>query len=134
MRTTRRFVFGMVGRGAIAAADTDFAVVASRGGAGSDLSMADLRKLFLGDRQFWSSNLRVALVMRAPVARERAIVVWTILQNVRGAIRQYWIGKVMRADCTTSPRQFSLEPSGDGAGARCPERSRLSTQRRWRMD
>jgi hypothetical protein len=103
----RRFLCALFLAAAIAAgADTDFAVVASPDVPLNNISLADLRKLFLGDRQFWTSNLRVALVMRAPVARERAMVVWTICKMSESQFGQYWIGKVMRADCTTSPRQF----------------------------
>src|SRR5439155_16683755 len=40
----------------------EFAVVASPDVKAENLSMVDLRKLFLGDRQFWSSNLRVSLL------------------------------------------------------------------------
>jgi hypothetical protein len=98
---------------AATAADTrpsgpaEFAVVASPDVPVDNLTMADLRKLFLGDRQFWTSNLRVSLLVRAPVARERAAVVWTICKMSESQFGQHWIGKVMRADCTTSPRLFS---------------------------
>jgi hypothetical protein len=90
----------------------EFAVVASPDVSVENLSMADLRKLFLGDRQFWSSNLRVSLLVRAPVARERAVVVWTICKMSEAQFGQHWIGKVMRADCTMSPRLF---PSNQAA-------------------
>jgi hypothetical protein len=93
------------------AADTrpaaEFAVIASPDVPVENLSVADLRKLFLGDRQFWSPNLRVSLLVRAPVARERAVVVWTICKMSEAQFGQHWIGKVMRADCTSSPRQFT---------------------------
>lgn len=85
----------------------EFAVVASPDVPVDNLSMTDLRKLFLGDRQFWLSNLRVSLLVRSPVARERAVVVWTICKMSEAQFAQHWIGKVMRADCTTSPRLFS---------------------------
>src|SRR5207247_7070239 len=90
----------------------EIAVVASADVLVDNLSMADLRKLFLGDRQFWPSNLRVSLLVRAPVARERAVVVWTICKMSEAQFGQHWIGKVMRADCTTSPRLF---PSNQAA-------------------
>jgi hypothetical protein len=90
----------------------DFAVVASPDVPVTNLSMVDLRKLFLGDRQFWAPNLRVSLLVRAPVARERAIVVWTVCKMSESQFGQHWIGKVMRADCTTSPRLF---PSNQAA-------------------
>lgn len=84
-----------------------FAVVVSPDVTLTGLSMADLRKLFLGDRQFWTQNLRVSLLIRAPVARERAVIVWTVCKMSEAQFGQHWIGKVMRADCTTSPRQFT---------------------------
>lgn len=88
------------------AGPSEFAVIASADVPVDNLTMADLRKLFLGDRQFWNSNLRVSLLVRAPVARERAIVVWTICRMSEAQFGQHWIGKVMRADCTSSPRLF----------------------------
>lgn len=88
-------------------AAADFAVVASPDVALDNLTMLDLRKLFLGDRQFWTPNLRVSLLIRAPVARERAVVVWTICKMSESQFAQHWIGRVMRADCTSSPRQFT---------------------------
>src|SRR5262249_34061188 len=84
----------------------EFAVVVSPDVLVDNLSMTDLRKLFLGDKQFWSSNLRVSLLVRSPVARERAVVVWTICKMSEAQFGQHWISKVMRADCTTSPRLF----------------------------
>jgi hypothetical protein len=84
-----------------------FAVVASPDVPVSGVTMAELRKLFLGDKQFWSSNLRVTLLIRAPVARERAVIVWTVCRMSESQFGQHWIGKVMRADCTSSPRQFT---------------------------
>ena len=85
----------------------DFSVIASSDVPVSNLSMADLRKLFLGDRQFWTPKLRVSLLVRAPVARERVIVVWTICKMSEAQFGQHWIGKVMRAESTSSPQLFS---------------------------
>jgi ABC-type phosphate transport system substrate-binding protein len=85
----------------------DFAVIASSDVPVSNLSIADLRKLFLGDRQFWTPKLRVSLLVRAPVARERVIVVWTICKMSEAQFGQHWIGKVMRAESTSSPELFS---------------------------
>ena len=39
-----------------------------------NLTFSEVRKLFLGDRQFWNTNHRVTLLIRAPVARERDVV------------------------------------------------------------
>jgi ABC-type phosphate transport system substrate-binding protein len=69
-----------------------------------NLSFAELRRVMLGDRQFWTSNLKVTLLVRAPGAREREIVLKTIYQMSEAQFRQYWIAKVFRAEATTGPR------------------------------
>jgi hypothetical protein len=69
-----------------------------------DLSFADVRKLFLGERQFWPKNLRVTLLIRAPTARERDVVLKEIYQMSEAQFRQYWISKVFRADVSAGPK------------------------------
>jgi len=69
-----------------------------------NLTFAELRRLMLGDRQYWSSNLRVTLLVRAPRARERDVVLKTIYQMSEAQFRQYWIAKVFRAEAASGPR------------------------------
>ena len=69
-----------------------------------NLSFAELRRLMLGDRQYWTSSLRVTLVVRAPGAREREVVLKTIYQMSEAQFRQYWIAKVFRAEAASGPR------------------------------
>ena len=79
-----------------------------------DLSFSDLRKLFLGDRQFWNPKLRVVLLMRAPVAPERDIVLKEIYQMSEAQFRQYWISKVFRADVSSGPKiVYSTDMAND---------------------
>jgi hypothetical protein len=85
-------------------AATDIAIVVRRDVPVDNLSFAELRKLMLGDRQFWSSNLRVTLLIRAPMAPEREVVLKNILQMSEAQFRQYWIGKVFRAESAVSPK------------------------------
>ena len=68
------------------------------------LTFAEVRKLFLGDRQYWTSNLRVTLLVRAPAVRERDIVLRTIYGMSEAQFRQYWISKVFRAETATGPK------------------------------
>src|SRR5438477_484919 len=77
-----------------AAPPTDIAVVVSKDVPVDNVTFAELRKLLLGDRQFWSSNVRVTLLIRAPIAHERDVVLKNILQMSETQYRQYWIGKV----------------------------------------
>src|SRR5437762_5247931 len=52
-------------------ADADIAIVVRPDLPVDNISFADLRRLMLGDRQYWSSNLRVTLLVRAPGTHER---------------------------------------------------------------
>jgi hypothetical protein len=88
----------------LTAAESDIAVVVRPDTPADNLSLAEIRKLLMGDRQFWNSNLRVTLLIRAPAAREREIVLRAIYQMSEAQFRQYWISKVFRAEATSGPK------------------------------
>lgn len=88
----------------LVAQQQDVAIVAHPGVPTADLTFADVRKLLLGDRQYWDSKLRVTLLIRAPVARERDVVLKSIYQMSEAQFRQYWIGKVFRAEAASGPK------------------------------
>jgi ABC-type phosphate transport system substrate-binding protein len=90
--------------GAGAPAGTDIAIVVGSNVPVDNLTFAELRKLLLGDRQFWSSNLKVTLLIRAPSARERDVILRSVLQMSEAQFRQYWIGKVFRAESAAAPK------------------------------
>ncbi len=70
----------------------------------SDLSFAELRRIFLGEQQFWPDRSKVTLLVRAPVARERAVVLDEIYRMNEDQFRQYWIGKMFRAEVAGGPK------------------------------
>jgi hypothetical protein len=82
----------------------DIAVVAHSNVPVDNLSFVDLRKVVLGDKQYWETNLRVTLLLRAPVARERDIVLQKVYEMTESQFRQYWIGKVFRAELAAGPK------------------------------
>jgi len=83
-----------------------------------NLTFAELRRVMLGDRQYWTSNVRVTLLVRAPGARERDVVLKTIYQMSEAQFRQYWIAKVFRAEAANGPRiVYSNEMATDLANA-----------------
>ena len=86
------------------------------------LSFAELRKILLGDRQFWPSGQPVTLIVRAPVAAERTFLLEKVYEMTEAQYRQYWIAKVFRAEATAGPRVVvsndeSVELVGVLAGA-----------------
>jgi ABC-type phosphate transport system substrate-binding protein len=89
---------------AAAADGTDIAIVVRPDVPVEALTFNEVRRLLLGDRQFWSSNLRVTLLIRAPGAREREVVLKTIYQMSEAQFRQYWIAKVFRSEAASGPR------------------------------
>jgi ABC-type phosphate transport system substrate-binding protein len=120
MKTSRRTILlGLTGaaRG-IAAGSNDIAIVVRPDVPVDNLSFGELRKVLLGDRQYWSSNLRVTLLVRAPGAREREVVLKTIYQMSESQFRQYWIAKVFRAEAASGPRiVYSNEMAAELASA-----------------
>ena len=81
-----------------------------------DLSFSELRRILLGDRQYWSSGLRVTLLIppistltetqliRASVAPEREVILRTVYRMSEAQFRKYWIAKVFRAEATAGPQ------------------------------
>jgi hypothetical protein len=96
------------------AAASPVAIVVSSDVPVDEMSFSEVRKLFLGERQFWNPKLRVVLLMRAPVAPERDVVLRTIYQMSEAQFRQYWISKVFRADVSSGPKiVYSTEMAND---------------------
>jgi ABC-type phosphate transport system substrate-binding protein len=85
-------------------AKTDIAVVVHPDVGVDNLTLADLRRILLGDREFWPSGVRVTLLVRAPVARERDAAIKTICEMTEAQFRQHWIGKVFRAESPAGPK------------------------------
>lgn len=70
----------------------------------TDLTLADLRKLFLGEHQYWNAKLPVVLLMPAPSTPEREVILRVVYQMSEAQFRQYWVAKIYRAEVTASPK------------------------------
>jgi len=82
----------------------DIAVVVHPGVQVDNLTRAELRRILLGDREFWPSGVKMTLLIRAPIARERDAAVQTICEMTEAQFRQHWIAKVFRAEAGSGPR------------------------------
>jgi hypothetical protein len=89
---------------AAAQAPADIAVVVHPDVPVDNLSLGDLRRLLLGDREFWPASVRVTLLVRAPIARERDVVLKNVCQMTEAQFRQHWIAKVFRAETALAPK------------------------------
>jgi len=98
---------GLALQGPIAAQsskETDVALVVHPDTPIGDLSLVEVRKVLLGERQYWNSKLPVVLLIRAPVARERDVVLRVIYQMSEAQFNQYWVAKIFRAEVVTPPK------------------------------
>ena len=82
----------------------DLAIVVHPNTPVSELSFAELRKVFLGERQYWTSNVPVVLLIRAPTSAERNAVLNAIYEMREPQFKQYWIAKIFRAELSSPPK------------------------------
>ncbi len=82
----------------------DVAVIVHRDVPIDNLTVSELRRVLLGDREFWPASVRITLLIRAPIARERDVVLKNLCQMTEAQFRQHWIGKVFRADTALAPK------------------------------
>jgi hypothetical protein len=88
---------------AIAApAANDVAVVVNPEVPVDNISFGELRQLLLAERVFWSSKLRVTILI--PAGRERLVVLNTVYQMTEAQFRQFWISKLFRAQAVAGPK------------------------------
>ena len=80
------------------------AIVAHKDTQVDNLSMEDLRSIFLADRLFWSDRQRIILLVRAPKSDERDFVLNRIYEMSEAQFRQYWIAKMFRAEVPRGPK------------------------------
>lgn len=69
-----------------------------------DLTLDQLRRIFLADQQFWENGTRITLLVRAPIAYERDIVLDRIYSMSEERFRQYWVAKIFRAEVPAGPK------------------------------
>jgi ABC-type phosphate transport system substrate-binding protein len=70
----------------------------------NDIPFDELRRIFRGEKQLWPDKSRITLLVRAPVAQERKLVLDKIYGMSEAAFRQYWIAKMFRAEVASGPK------------------------------
>jgi hypothetical protein len=69
-----------------------------------NLTFTELQKVFRAEQQFWPDGSRITLLVRAPIAAERVLVLERIYRMTEDQFRQYWISKMFRADVASGPK------------------------------
>ena len=85
-------------------ASSAIAIVVHKDTEVDNLSLDVLRSIFLADQQFWKNRKRIILLVRAPESDERDFVLNRIYKMSEAQFRQYWIGKMFRAEVPRGPK------------------------------
>jgi len=87
-----------------APAAADIAVIVHPDVTVDDLSFADLRKIMLGDRQFWASGQKITLIVAEPVDTGRSVLLERVYNMSEQQFRQFWIARVFRGEAAEGPK------------------------------
>jgi ABC-type phosphate transport system substrate-binding protein len=86
----------------VVAQTSTVAVVVNEQNPVTNLTTPDLRKLFNGEKHSWKGGTPVKLIVRAPGANER-VVLLKLLDMSESEYKQYWTTQVFRGEARTPP-------------------------------
>ena len=76
-------------------ADVPIAVIVHKEVPVNDLSLSELREIFLGERRFWARDLTITLLTPPRGTREREVLLKKIYQQRSEAqVQHYWVNKL----------------------------------------
>lgn len=98
------------------AQSADVAVVVNQKNAIANVSLSDLRKMFAGDTHTWPDGIPVKLLIRAPGAHEREVVL-RLLHMSEDQYERYWTAQAYRGEGTEPVIVFSNGMQKEGVMA-----------------
>lgn len=69
-----------------------------------NISRERLRRIFMGDQQFWPGGKPVTLLVQHPSTEERGQLLRSVFRMSETQYKQYWIAKVFRAEIASGPK------------------------------
>jgi phosphate transport system substrate-binding protein len=89
------------------AATEPLAIVVNRSNPVDDLSSAELRKVFLGNRSHWANGRRITLVMREPGEPERDTILRDVLGMNEDQLKNHFLHGLYTGEILVSPKILS---------------------------
>lgn len=80
------------------------AIVANESVSVDNMTLVELRRIFLADQQYWPDRTRIILLVQAPNAYERQVVLERIYQMSEIEYKKYWVAKMFRAEVPSGPK------------------------------
>ena len=85
----------------------DLAIVVNKENPVESLSLAELRKVFLGERSHWPSGRRITLVMMEPGHPERTTLIRDVCQMNEGDFSRHFLHGVFTGEVFVSPKTLA---------------------------
>jgi ABC-type phosphate transport system substrate-binding protein len=85
------------------AGEPDVAVIVNPQNPVDNISSAELRKLFSGEKQNWPNGLPVNLFVRAANAHERDVLLERVLHMTESEYKSFWVRKVYSGEVQHEP-------------------------------
>lgn len=80
------------------------AIVVNRSNPVNGLTMAELRRVFLGERSHWPNDRRITIVMRQPGEPERKTMLRDVYQMDEGALKNHFLRGLFTGEILVSPK------------------------------
>jgi ABC-type phosphate transport system substrate-binding protein len=100
-------LLGIAPRAARAQDSEPLAIVVNRSNPLTEISLADLRRVFRGQRSRWSNGRRVTLVMRDPGAPERDAILQSLYGLEEEQYRRTYLQAVFSGEATDAPKTLA---------------------------
>jgi phosphate transport system substrate-binding protein len=81
----------------------DVAVIVNPKNPVDDISSAELRRIFSGEKQSWNGGFPVTLFVRAPEAHERDVLLQRVLKMSESEYKAFWVKKVYSGEVQREP-------------------------------
>ena len=89
------------------APSSDLAIIVNKSNQVDDISLANLRKIFLAEQKYWSDQHRVTVVMREPGQAERAAVLRQLYRMSNGDYARYFLHAEFTGEGHGVPKSLS---------------------------
>ena len=81
----------------------DIAVVVHPSNPVTNISLKDLRQLYLGDRLFWSSKIPVLVILHKSGTPETDVLLRSVVKMSDSEFSKHWDAKVFRGEASAAP-------------------------------
>lgn len=89
------------------AAGDEVDIIVNKANSIADLPLADVKKIFMGDKTTWPSGKRISVLMAAAGAPERAVVLRELFKMSDAEYTKYFMQAAFTGKVTAPPKEIS---------------------------